>query len=155
MIGDKAANLFIDNTTKRQKNTRARLVLDDGTILITDGLYYLKYRPYRDQYVSIKDNDKEKEIHGLLPFFIKADIFYGHKSRISNMNMIRKRAKTDSKFKYLLEYTNINKDMFKLAVENPGTPIPFCADMVKYRNHIAELSGAKKLPGLFWEEYER
>jgi len=155
MIGNKAANLFIDCTTKRQKNTRLRVCLNDTKYkqvheLITDGRYYLKYRPFKNQ--PLKSN---KAIHAQIPFFILADIFTNDKHRFKDFEDMKRIAEADDKFRFLLEWTNINESMFELAEENPGTPIPFCFDAVRYRNHIKELSGADKLYGLFWEEHER
>ena len=84
MIGDNAKRLLIANTVKKRFNSRAVVNLNyeplkkgdspltDDDIVVTDGMYYMRYEP-----VTKGNNYVDK------PFLIKSDLFTMDKIRVN------------------------------------------------------------------------
>lgn len=101
-------------------------VSKDFNIKASAFCYSLQYNPRPGKYV---DN----------PFVIRCDLFdrLGHGIlRISGWEALVRRAETKPQVKWLIDNTNICKEMFEIARENILMTIPIAFDIVKYSEKI-------------------
>lgn len=139
MIGDNAKRLLIANTVKKRFNSRAVINLDleplkkgdspltNDDIVITDGMYYLRYEP-----VTKGNNYVDK------PFLIKSDLFTMDKIRIASYAALVKLSQKSKEVKFLLKFSNVSPKAFGLAKNYPGLQIPIMIDYIKYEEYIKE-----------------
>lgn len=101
-------------------------VSKDFNIKASAFLYSLQYNPRPGRYA---DN----------PFVIRCDLFdrLGHGIlRIKSWEALVKRAESRPQVKWLIDNTNICKEMFEIARENILMTIPIAFDIVKYSEKI-------------------
>ena len=139
MIGDKAREMLADHEVKRTLNPRLmaskteKLAQKEDTpmtnpdLFYTTGLYYLTFRP------STGPNVKKQA-----KFMIGSDIFHGNRHRVLNFDMIKRMAKEDWRFAFLLKWTDINEDLFEIAFNNISVRIPFRFKVEEYAQMIKE-----------------
>ena len=139
MIGSNAKSLFIANTVKKKYNSRAILSLDlepiqkgdspltNENIVLTDGMYYLRYEP-----VKGGKNYADK------PYVIKSDLFTMDKLRVHGYTRLIMMTKKDRVVDFLVRFSNISEKTFGIAKAYPGLQVPVCLDYVKYRTCMEE-----------------
>lgn len=151
MVGDNAKRALIANTVKKRFNSRAVVNLNyeplkkgdspltDEDIVLTDGMYYMRYEP-----VTKGNNYVDK------PFLIKSDLFTMDKIRVNSYMSLNKIAKESKKVAFLLKFSNISPKTFGIAKNYPGLQIPIMIDYVKYEECIK-----KKYPDINYKQIFR
>lgn len=71
-------------------------------------------------------------------FVLNCDLFRCHRLRVASYKEFEELSKTDEKVKWLVNNTNISKDLFRIAKQHRDLPLPFCIDFVKYEKHLKE-----------------
>lgn len=155
MIGSNAKSLFIANTVKKKYNSRATLHLDlepiqkgdspltNENIVLTDGMYYLRYEP-----VKGGKNFADK------PYVIKSDLFTMDKKRVNGYTRLTMMAKKDRVVDFFVKFSNISEKAFGIAKKYPGLQVPVCLDYVKYEECIKQKYPDINCKQIFREVYE-
>ena len=127
MIGDNAKRLVIESEVNRTFNARmvvsatenrlpsAKKGVFDTSFFSTDGYYSIEY-------CNIKLSNRIKKQGDYLLF---ADVMQRTTTRIYGWDDIVERAKTDVRFKFIVEKTMLKPIYFEIAKNNPYTRIPF------------------------------
>lgn len=139
MIGSNTKEMFIANTVKKRYHSYALMNLDiepiqkgdtpltNENIVLTNGLYYMRYEPVKGGVSCI---DK--------PFLIKSDLFVMDKIRVSGYIGLEQVAKQNKKVDFILKFSNISSETFGIAKKYPGLQVPIAIDYTKYEKCIKE-----------------
>ena len=130
ILGEAAAN-----TSNKTLITRIMVSLDekplypgcsrittDKSLVYTSGFYHVRFKPGGSRYAMAK------------LFSLLVDLYPEKKNyiRFKDWNDLLKRGEKDKRIQFLLKYTNLSEDMFRVAQENIGLIVPFVMDMNKY-----------------------
>ena len=74
------------------------------------------------------------------PFVLYCDIYSDRGSfiRSASWEQLMEDGKKDERVQFLLDYTNISAEHYRIAAENKYAPIPFSFDIVKYEKDVKE-----------------
>lgn len=139
-IGDKAWEEFIVSSEAKQIFRRALLSFDEKSprfiteedlltnpnVKLTNGTYELIYRPIAKQ----KENSKE------YPYIVRSDLLKGCKVRVKDYQMLKRLGKERKDVAFLLKWTTLTLDLFKIAKQNFNTPLCFTMKWVEYAETI-------------------
>lgn len=142
-IGDKAREEIIVSSETKQIFRRVLIEINGNSLegvtfdnclgnpdlRFTNGTYELIYRPISKQHEHAKEN----------PFIVRSDLLPGSKLRVKNWNAFKGLAKRDPAIAWILKWTTIDEELFKLAREHYMLPITFTIKYVEYRNHLKKL----------------
>ena len=141
MIGDNAKGIIAQTRNlnfpmrplihlKGEKLKYAELPQDNPDLVYTSGLYYLKYA-----------NATRRGDFNIRPFMIRID--FGHEViRLNGYSDFLQQAETNDYVRYLAKYTNISRQHFYIAAQNPSMQIPFSLDIAKYDADVRAKWGA-------------
>lgn len=121
------ARAYISLKNTRTDNIENNLAKNED-LRLTNWVYFVKYKPER----KVK------------PYMVNADVMVpneGHLRRYRSYEEFEKMGQIDEGIKWIIENTNVSKEMFEIAKENPYMNIPISIDIVKYTERI----GSKKL----------
>lgn len=151
MIGGKAEQIAVAATgAKKAAFTHAFVNLNsvpvyrkdllnaNPDIRCTNFLFYIKKKPLVS-YSKIAGLSGRPYHRKTMKRFVLVTNFLTRKSlRFQNLAELKKLAKTDKEIAFLLEYTDLNVDMLKMAEELMDFPIYFTFNYVKYDKMIRE-----------------
>lgn len=130
MIGYNAYRKILDEFNSNNKRGMVKVsIITDGIegipYMLTTGRYFIKYTPtnkYREQ--------RRKKV------IVCLDL--GRKIRVDDWEELVRISKVDALYQFVLEYTNISKELMQMAIDNPQIRIPFCLDMIKLKKATEE-----------------
>lgn len=103
-------------------------IINAKQFLTTQGRFWVKYKT-SGSFLSIAR-----------PFVIASDLYSdrGGFFRVASWDQFVDDAKNNARMKFLLDYTNVCKEHFDLALENKYTPIPVSFNILKYDKAVKE-----------------
>ena len=70
---------------------------------------------------------------GVKPFLVRGDAYDLYRPcRVSSWKEFVEFSSQSAVLAFLLKYTNVSEDVFRIARMNPGAQIPFCLDVARY-----------------------
>ncbi len=67
------------------------------------------------------------------PFLVRGDAYDLYRPcRVNSWKDFVEFSSKSAVLSFLLKYTNVSEDVFRIARENPGAQIPFCIDIARY-----------------------
>lgn len=140
MIGDNARGL-IASARKMAFPTRMNLNINaeplklgetpdlNPNVISTYGQYHLTYNVYA------RTGELNKKRFAIVVDFGKGYFKFGNWVELYNQQF------TNDYIKFILKYTNINKDFMQIAVENEGMHIPLTFDVLKFDADVRKKAG--------------
>ena len=119
---------------KPQKNNR--LVRADYSLTLTPFTFEEDISERED---TFRTNGLFFITYGLLfktsfkPFLIRGDAYDIYRPcRVSSWKDFVEFSSQNDVLSFLLKYTNVSEELFRIAQENPGVQVPFCLDVARY-----------------------
>ena len=103
--------------------------LGNPNLKFTNATYELIYRPISKQHEHAKEN----------PFIVRCDMLPGAKLRTKDWKTFKGLAKRDPVIAWIIKWTTINEELFKVAKQHYFLPITFTIKYVEYKNHLEKL----------------
>ena len=141
MIGKTARELTAEEAAGKNLITKVQISLDCNApfpmcseigpaknFIFTLGQYWVKYKPSGSRFSQS------------YPFLIWCDLFIerGCFTRVKDWNVFLERAATEPRYKFLLNFTGVCKELFDLAEANQFTPVCFTLDILKYDKAVKD-----------------
>lgn len=90
---------------------------------MTNGLFFVEYRVIRNGVVGRSPR----------PFLLRGDAYDIYRPcRVSSWEGFVEFSSQNAVLSFLLKYTNVSEDTFRIAQDNPFAQIPFCLDVPRY-----------------------
>lgn len=142
MLGDKAGHLIIEHTKTERPSTRINISLDilnpfeaeKSLFYLTTGLYNVCYRTHDKQG---RPNERR--------FFVSSDVTKA--MQVFDWREFVALARKSEYWSFILEYSNISRDLFDSAQRNPFMQVPFCLDVPKLERTIQDKYGYDRTKG--------